>query len=169
MARQGLILWLTAIKYQGANIGSDTEFSITINGETTPIHTDLGHGAARLYSKPLFMHAAKGDEVTVSVVAKVSEDDLVDDVGLGQKDYIIALGNGRQKLDPLAVGVQENRGMFGKGGTASFVFEFEAEYFPCEQRGIRYVAGGDGGWLVTRAEDRKSKEFSLRFRWGVAQ
>lgn len=130
MAEQGEVtVWLKAIDYDGGNVGSDTEFDITVNGVKTHLHTDIKARAKRLFDKPLFTHRTKDDEVPLTVTITVTEEDiLVADVGHASAVHLIKKGQRRSSLPAVVVKVQEDRGILGAGVTAVFTFHLEAQY-----------------------------------------
>lgn len=122
-------VWLTAIEYTGGNVGSDTEFAITINGQTVLVSSDIKDGTRKGVDKLLLEDSADDNEAKVAISVKVVEEDvLVDDVGQSQAEHQIVQGWRRQALPPLHVTVQENKGVLGMGATAVFILHFDAEF-----------------------------------------
>jgi hypothetical protein len=96
-------VWLKAIEYAGGNVGSDTEFVITVNGQTVRIGTDIKAGTRKVLDKPLLEETAEGAEVEVSIAVTVVEEDvLVDDVGSKQVEHMITKGQRRQAPEGVA-------------------------------------------------------------------
>ncbi len=129
MQDQGRVrVWLRKIEYGGANIGSNTEFAITVNGKTTRVASDIKFGSGKIVDRLLFEQPAQDDQAAVSIsVSVVEQDPLVDDAGENGADHLVVKGQPRQALPPLVVSVQELRGVLGSGATARFTFHFEAE------------------------------------------
>lgn len=143
------------------NIGDDTRFEISVNGgPATAIQTSVLPGITRFFNKAVFMQAAQSPQRKVSIVATAVEEDMVADSGTSKVEYQVKPEVGRQILNVLPTAVQENLGILGKRGAATFEFHFEIERWSGEGPGIRYVVSDDNGWLLVRAED-KGGDFSL--------
>lgn len=154
------IVWLKAIHYGGSNIGPNTEFTISVNDQgAASIKMDIKHGATRLFQKPVYMGLVNNSADDLSVLVKVVERDVaVPDVGQNIASFTLAATPGVQAVPTLVVNVVEDRGVLGRGATASFTFEFEAERWVPGLRGVRCLVGDDNGWLLVRSEDRQSQE-----------
>lgn len=164
MAQVMVIVWLTGIEYAGEDIGSDTEFSISVNGQkTVVVSTDINHKTTRLYQKPIFMQLLSSDQAQLSVTVNATEEDVVvNDTGTKTISHRLQPVSGRQQLPILLVNVTEDRGLLGKGQSAIFHFHFEAERWLPGRPGERYVVADDNGWLLVRSADRRAPaEFSL--------
>jgi hypothetical protein len=164
LAQEMVIVCLTEIEYVGVGIGSNTEFSISVNGQRpVSISTDVIHKSSRLFQKPVFMGLVASDKLELSVAIDVIEEDLaVDDKGQNTVSHNLQPVPGRQSLPVVTVGVFENRGLLGSGKAATFRFHFEAERWLPAPAGVRYVVGDERGWrLVRSAYQRTPKEFSL--------
>ena len=129
MAKEMVIVWLTGIEYAGEEVGSNTQFSISVNGhEPISISTDVKLQTTRLFQKPVFMQLLDSGKEEISVIATVIEEDLaVDDRGQSAINHKLQPVSGRQSLPVVTVNVTENRGLLGKGKTATFRLHFEAE------------------------------------------
>lgn len=122
-------VWLTAIEYTGGNVGSDTEFTVTANGQTVQVNADMKAGTRKGFDRLLLEESTDDDEAKVAISVEVVEDDLiVDDFGQNQAEHQIVKGWRRQALLPLRVNVQENKGVLGTGATAVFILHFDAEF-----------------------------------------
>lgn len=161
MAKESLTVWLKAIAHTGAKIGDDTRFEVSVNGEPAiKIQTSLLPGTTRLFNKVVFMKAAQSPHSKVSISATAVEEDLVPDSGSNTAEFQVKPQAGPQILELIRTTVQENLGIFGRRGAATFEFSFELERWSGGSPGPRYVVSDDNGWLLVRAEDKKG-DFSL--------
>lgn len=164
MAEQMVVVWLKEIEYAGEEIGSDTEFSIAVNGqEPVRVSIDVEHQSTRLFQKPVFMQLLSSGKEELSVAVTVVEEDMVvDDRSTIAISHKLEAVSGRRPLPAVTVSVTEDRGLLGKGPTATFHLRFEAERWLPGRPGVRYVVGDENGWLLVRSADRRTQgEFSL--------
>ncbi|HEY3368007.1 MAG TPA: hypothetical protein VGK74_23345 [Symbiobacteriaceae bacterium] len=155
MEKQGVMVRLTGIDYGGGNVGSDTEFALSVNAKQTTVRADMTNGLFRNFDRVLFQQevAVEGD-VTVTVSATVTEGrEAHPDSGSNSAEYTVKKAGGRQRLEPLMVQVQENRGKQGPGPVATFAIGLEAEYLADGGPGVKYVVGTAKGWLTAQPED----------------
>lgn len=82
MQQQGIAVRPQSIQYTGQNIGSDTEFDISVNGSKIHIGLDIEHGLTRHFDQPILMQATDGSEVKLEISATVIEErELAPDKG----------------------------------------------------------------------------------------
>lgn len=161
MNKHGVIVWLRAIQYKGGNIGSDTEFHISVNGTETRVPANMSTGATRFFDLPVIMQPLQQQEKEIRITVQVTEErETFPDQGMSSQDYVVKPIQGRQTLGPLTVAVRETLGPTRAGALASFVFTFEAEHFEFGQLGVRYVVATHKGWLLVRGENG-AKDFSV--------
>lgn len=127
MSGQGeMRVWLQSVEYSGRDVGSDTEFDITVNGEAFHVRRSLKFGIKWVADRLLATTPAQHAEEKVSIVATVTERDrAVDDIGQSSIEYRVRKGQPRSEFPALHVSVQEDRGRLGKGATALFISKFE--------------------------------------------
>lgn len=160
MRQHGITVHLRSIQYAGRNIGSNTEFTISVNGTETKIGHDINQGTTRYFDLPVLIQTVDDSEVKVAISVDVREErELAPDRGSNTQEFVIR-AHGRQPL-PLTVPVAENLGLLGRSkALADFIFNFEADFFEFGQPGIRYVSATENGWLLVRGENG-ADDFSL--------
>ena len=121
-------LTLTRIKYDGETVGSQTDFSISAAGSTTPIKTDIKHGAEKKYTKVVYSGSSdeKNLKIPIEIVASEKDPKTADDAS--RRKQVVLLAKGKKSDFSVVLDVMEKGDLFKTGNTAHFIFDFHAEY-----------------------------------------
>ena len=121
-------LTLTRIKYDGDTIGSQTDFTITAAGSSTPIKTDIKHGKEKTYSKLVFTAESDEKQLKIPMVIEAGEKDRKTSESKSRRRQVVMLDKGKASDFSVVVDVTEAGDLFKSGNVAHFIFDFHGEY-----------------------------------------